>query len=118
VIALLLASIGLYALMAHSVTQRTPEIGVRLAMGATARQIIGLVMQRGLLHVGSGLAIGVAASLAVNRLVRAELFQVSPDDPVALTFASAALIISAALGCVVPVRRAIRVDPLVALRYE
>jgi putative ABC transport system permease protein len=117
-IALLLASIGLYALMAHSVTQRTPEIGVRLAMGATAHQIIGLVIQRGLVYVGSGLAIGLAASLAVNRIVRAELFQVSPDDPLALTFASTALIISAALGCVIPALRAARVDPLVALRYD
>ena len=117
-VALLLASIGLYAVMAHSVSQRTPEIGVRLAMGATARQIIGLVIRAGAVQVGSGLAIGLAASLAVNRLVRAELVQVSADDPFALIFASAALIISAALGCLIPARRAARVDPLVALRYE
>ena len=117
-IALLLASIGLYAVVAHSVTQRTQEIGVRMAMGATARQITGLVIQIGIVQAGTGLAIGLVASVAVNRLLRAELVQVSPGDPLALLGASAALIASVVLGCVIPARRAARVDPLVALRYE
>jgi predicted permease len=117
-IALLLASIGLYAVVAHSVSQRTSEFGVRLAMGATARQIVGLVVRMGIVQVSVGLAIGLVASLAVNRLITSALIEVSPYDPFPLMFASAALIVSAALGCVIPARRAARVDPLVALRYE
>jgi ABC-type antimicrobial peptide transport system permease subunit len=117
-IALLLASIGLYAVVAHAVTQRTQEIGVRMAMGATARQITGLVIQIGIVQAGTGLAIGLVTSLAVNRLLRAELVHVSPGDPLVLLGASAALIVSVVLGCVMPARRAARVDPLVALRYE
>jgi len=89
-----------------------------MAMGATTRQIIGLVLQIGMVQAGTGLAIGLAASLAVNRLLRAELVQVSPGDPLVLLGASAALIVSVALGCAIPARRAARVDPLVALRYE
>ena len=83
-------------------------------MGATARQITGLVIQIGIVQAGTGLAIGLVASLAVNRLLRAELVQVSPGDPLALLGASAALIVSVVLGCVIPARRAARVDPLVA----
>jgi putative ABC transport system permease protein len=117
-IALVLACVGLYAVVAHSVSERTQEIGIRMAMGATARQILTAVFQAGFLQLGTGLAIGLAASLAVNRLLQAELVQVSPGDPLALVVASATLIVAAALGCLIPARRAIRVDPLVALRYE
>jgi putative ABC transport system permease protein len=117
-IALLLASIGLYAVIAHSVSRRTQEIGVRMAVGATASEILQLVFRQGMLPLGIGLAIGLAASLAVNRVLKAELVQVSPADPIALAVASAALVLSAALGCWIPARRAMRVDPVVALRYE
>jgi len=117
-IALVLASVGLYAVVAHSVSERTQEIGIRMAMGATARQILTAVFQAGILQLGTGLVIGLAASLAVNRLLQAELVQVSPGDPLALVVASVTLIVAAALGCLIPARRAIRVDPLVALRYE
>jgi putative ABC transport system permease protein len=117
-IALLLSSIGLYTVIAHSVSQRTQEIGIRMAIGATARDIRQLVFKQGLLPLGIGLTIGLAASLAVNRLLRAELVQVFPSDPITLLIASAALILSATLGCLIPARRAMRVDPLEALRHE
>lgn len=117
-IALLLASIGLYAVIAYSVRQRTQEIGIRMAMGATARDILRLVLRQGMRPVGIGLAIGLAASFAVNRVLKAELVQVSPSDPITLVVASVILILAAMLGCLIPARRATRVDPAVALRHE
>lgn len=89
-----------------------------MAVGATARDILQLVFRQGMLPLGIGLAIGLAASLAVNRVLEAELVQVSPTDPIALAVASAALVLSATLGCWIPARRAMRVDPVIALRYE
>ena len=117
-IALLLASIGMYTVIAHSVSQRTQEIGIRIAIGATARDIRKLVLTQGMLPLGIGLTLGLAASIAVNRVLQAELVQVSPADPLALVFASAALVLSDTLGCLIPARRAMRVDHVVALRHE
>jgi putative ABC transport system permease protein len=117
-IALLLASMGLYAVIAYSVSQRTQEIGVRMAVGATARDILQLVFRQGMLPLGVGLIIGLAVSVAVNRVLTSELVQVSPVDPFTLVVASAVLIVSAAIGCWIPARRAVRVDPVVALRSE
>jgi ABC-type antimicrobial peptide transport system permease subunit len=117
-IALLLASIGLYTVVAHSVGQRTQEIGVRMAIGAEARDILALVCRQGLLPVGLGLTVGLAASLAVNRVLASALVQVSPADPVSLAVATGALVAAATLGCLVPARRAMRVDPIAALRHE
>jgi putative ABC transport system permease protein len=117
-VALVLASIGLYAVIAHSVGQRTQEIGIRLAIGATARDIRALVFAQGMAPLGIGLAIGLALSLAVGRLMEAQLIDVSPADPLTYAIAVAVLISSAALGCLIPARRAMRVDPVVALRHE
>jgi putative ABC transport system permease protein len=117
-IALLLASIGLYAVIAHSVSQRTQEIGTRMAIGATPRDILRLVCRQGMLPLGIGLTIGLLASFGVNRVLKAELVQVSPSDPITLAVASAVLVLSGALGCLIPARRAMRVDPVVALRHE
>jgi ABC-type antimicrobial peptide transport system permease subunit len=117
-IALLLASIGLYTVIAHAVSQRTQEIGVRMALGGTPRDILNLVLRQGMLPLGIGLVIGLVASLAVNQLLKSMLVQVSPADPIALLAASAVLIVAALLGCVIPARRAIRVDPVDALRHE
>ena len=117
-IALLLASVGLYTVIAHSVNQRTQEIGVRMAMGATGRDILALVFKQGMLPLGIGLAIGLAGSLAVNTILKSALVEVSPTDPIALAAASAVLILAALFGCLIPARRAIRVDPAVALRNE
>ena len=117
-IALLLASVGLSAVVAHSVSQRTQEIGIRTAMGATARDILALVFKQGMLPVGIGLTIGLPAALAVTPLLRSQLVNVSPTDPITLLAASGVLVLSATLGCWIPARRAMRVDPVVALRHE
>ena len=117
-IALLLASVGLYAVVAHSVSQRTQEIGIRTAMGATARDILALVMKKGMLPVGIGLLVGLPAALAVTPILKSQLVNVSPTDPTSLIVASGTLIMSATLGCWIPARRAMRVDPVVALRHE
>jgi predicted permease len=117
-IALLLASIGLYTVVANSVGQRTQEIGVRLAVGAEARDILALVCREGLPPVGLGLTAGLAASVAVNRILASALVQVSPADPLSLVAASVALVVAAMLGCLIPARRAMLVDPIVALRHE
>jgi ABC-type antimicrobial peptide transport system permease subunit len=116
--ALLLACLGLYAVIAHAVSQRTQEIGIRMAVGATARDILRLVCRQGLLPLGIGLAIGLAISLGVNRILESQLVGVSPTDPAALIVASFVLVVCATLGCVVPARRAMSVDPLIALRTD
>jgi putative ABC transport system permease protein len=117
-IALLLASVGLYALMAHSVNQRTQEIGVRMAMGASAGNIRGLVMLQGMRQVAIGLVIGLVGAFLAMRVLRTQLVQVSPADPGTFVFAAAILTLAAVLGCFLPARRATKVDPMVALRYE
>jgi predicted permease len=118
VIALLLASIGLYAVIMHSVTQRTQEIGLRIAMGATAGDIRWLVFRDGVLTVGLGLLIGVAVSLVVNRLLVSSLVQISPSDPGTYAVVSVILVTSTALGCWLPARRAMRLDPVIALQQQ
>jgi putative ABC transport system permease protein len=117
-IALLLASVGLYAVVSHSVSRRTQEIGIRLAIGATTRDILALVFRQGLWPSAAGLGIGLGASYAVNRVLEAQLVQVSPADPAALAASSIVLALSAILGCWIPARRAMRVDPVAALRHE
>ena len=117
-VALLLASIGLYTVVAHSVGQRTQEIGVRITLGAGAREILTLVCRQGLVPSALGLTIGLLASLGVNRLLASELVQVSPGDPAALTVAALTMSVAATLGCLLPALRAIRVDPIVALRQD
>jgi putative ABC transport system permease protein len=117
-IALLLASIGLYTVIAHSVSQRTQELGIRMAIGATASDILKLVLVQGMMPLGLGLMIGLAASLAVNRVLESMLVQVSPTDPITLAAASGVLIFAGMLGCLIPARRAMRVDPVIALRHE
>ncbi|HEY6613146.1 MAG TPA: FtsX-like permease family protein, partial [Vicinamibacterales bacterium] len=118
VIALLLAAIGLYAVIMHSVTQRTQEIGLRIAIGATTGDIRWLVFREGVLTAGLGLAIGVAVSLFVNRLLVSSLVQVSPADPGTYAVVCAMLVLSTAIGCWLPARRAMRLDPVIALQQQ
>jgi predicted permease len=117
-IGLLLASIGVYAVISHSVSQRRQEIGVRIAIGASARDILRLVFKEGMLPLMAGLTIGLGMSFILNKLLTAELVQISPTDPLTLLAAAATLILAAMLGCWIPARRALRVDPVVALRHE
>ncbi len=118
VAALLLASIGLYAVVSHSVSQRTREIGIRMAIGGTARDILRLVFRQGVTSLVLGLSIGLGAALLMLPALKAVLIQVSPADPLTLVVASAVLSAAALLGCLIPARRAMRVEPLSALRTE
>ncbi|HET8646643.1 MAG TPA: ABC transporter permease, partial [Vicinamibacteria bacterium] len=117
-VALFLAALGIYGVMAHSVARRTHEIGVRMAVGARARDVIGLVLREGGRLAGLGAALGLLAALALTRLMESLLFGVSPTDPVSFAAVAAFLFLCALLGCWLPARRAARVDPVVALRYE
>lgn len=116
--ALLLAAIGLYAVIAHAVTQRTKEIGVRMAIGAAAKDIRRLVFRAGMGPVAVGLLIGIVASLGVNRILQSQLVGVSPYDPVTMASALVVFLLVALLACHVPARRAMNVDPAVALRHD
>lgn len=117
-VALLLASVGIYGVMAYSVQQRTQEIGIRMTLGASPQNVRGMVVRQGMLLAGIGVAIGVAGGLATTRVMRGLLFGVKPWDP--LLFALTAMVLAAValVACYVPARRASRVDPLVALRHE
>jgi predicted permease len=116
--ALVLAAIGVYGVVNYVVSQRTREMGIRMALGARASQVIGLVLQRSLVPVGAGILAGIAGSLAASRLLSALLYQVTPGDPAVLGAIVVLLGASAAAACLVPARRAASVDPLVVLREE
>ena len=118
VTALLLAAAGLYAVIAYLVSQRTREIGIRLALGAAPRDILRLMMGQGMKLTLIGVAIGFIGAIAVTRLMRSLLFAVTPTDLMTFSIASIVLIVVALLSCYIPARRATKVDPLVALRYE
>jgi len=118
IIALILAGVGLYGVIAHSVNQRTQEIGVRVALGASSGKILRLVFVQGMRQLAIGMAIGLAAAFAVTRVLKGLLIGVSSTDPT--TFIVVALVLTAAgiLGCLIPARRAVRVDPVIALRHD
>jgi len=117
-LALLLATLGLYGVMAFSVAQRTREIGVRMAMGAQASQVQMQVIAQGMRLVLIGVLIGVPISMAVAQAVKSMLFGLSSRDPVTYVGAAALLAIAGLMACWMPARRSAKVDPMIALRYE
>ena len=117
-VAFFLASIGIYGAVAYTVEQRTGEIGVRMALGAQTSDVLRLVVSQGMMPVVSGLAIGIAATFVLGRLIAAQLYQVSAHNPLLLAGAAMLLAVAGLLACLVPARRATCVDPLTALRAE
>ncbi len=117
-LALLLASVGLYGIMAHSVVRRTNEIGIRMALGAERRDITGMILREAFVLIIIGIAIGVPLALLAARLVASQLFELTPSDPVSIVVSVMVLTCVAALASFLPARKASRLDPLVALRYE
>jgi putative ABC transport system permease protein len=117
-IALVLAAVGLYGVVSHGVTERTHEIGVRMALGAERRDVMVLVVSQGLAMAAVGTAIGLAAALALSRTIEGLLFGVRPGDPATFVTVAAALLVVAAIACGLPAWRAASVDPTQALRAE
>lgn len=116
--ALALACLGLYGVLSYAVVERTREIGVRMALGAQRRDVLSLVVNRGLKLALLGLGIGLIAAVVVTRYIGSLLYDVTPTDPVALIGTSLLLVLVAVLASWLPARRAARVDPMVALRHE
>jgi predicted permease len=116
--ALFLASVGLYAVMAFSVSRRTREVGIRMALGARGADVVRLILSQGALQLGVGMTVGIAFALGISQLLKIILFQVQPRDPMIFGGVAGVLILVGIVACLVPARRATRVDPLVALRAD
>jgi putative ABC transport system permease protein len=117
-IALVLAAIGIYGVMSYLVAQRTQEIGIRMALGAERRTVLGMVLRQGMTMAIAGLVAGALAAVGLAHLLASQLYDTSPVDPLAFTGAVAVLVAAALLACYIPARRATKVDPMIALRYE
>lgn len=117
-VAMALAVVGIYGVISYSVTQRTHEIGLRMALGAQSAQVLKMIVGEGLALTATGIAIGVAGALAVTRVMTALLFEISATDAMTYATVSAVLLFVALVACYIPARRATQIEPNVALRYE
>jgi len=117
-IALALAAIGIYGVLSYTVSQRIHEIGIRIALGAQPRDIVGLVLRQGMSLALIGIIVGLAGAVALTRLMSSLLYGVSATDPITFALISLLLAIAAMLACWIPARRAMKIDPMIALRYE
>ena len=118
ILAVSLASVGLYGVMAYTVSRKTNEIGIRIALGSGRIQIAGMILREALLMVLAGLVLGIPAALATARLMRSQLYGLGPYDPMTMLFAAGVMTVVAVLACYLPATRAMRIDPMAALRYE
>jgi len=118
VVALLLSALGIYGVLAYLVTQRTKEIGIRMALGGAPRAIFALVLKEGLALLGAGFVAGAVGLVAVRRVLEAQLYGVGPGNPAVMLLAAAVLGGAALVACAIPARRATRVNPVVALNAE
>jgi putative ABC transport system permease protein len=117
-IALLLASLGIYGVMSFAVAQRTRELGVRVALGASRENVLGLVLRQGMALAAIGAVLGIAGALGLTRLMTAQLYGIHPDDPATFATVTAVLLLVAVAATLIPALRATRVDPIIALREE
>jgi len=117
-VALLLAAIGTYGVLSYLVTERQREIGIRVALGASAAGIVRLVLRQGMAITVTGIAVGIVGALALARVTQSLLFGVSPTDPATYVAVGSMILLVALLACLIPAQRAMRVDPLVAIRNE
>jgi putative ABC transport system permease protein len=114
----MLAVVGLYGMLAYSVTQRTRELGIRMALGARPTAVFRMVVRQGMALVVVGIVLGVAGAVAATRLLAAQLFEVAPTDPAVFVFVASTLTMAGLAACVIPARRATRADPIAALRLQ
>jgi putative ABC transport system permease protein len=117
-VALFLASVGLYGVMAFSVSRRTREMGIRTALGAQGRDVLALILRQGFAQIGVGLLLGLSLAAGVSQFLAILLFQVEPRDPAVFAAVILTLFLTGVAACIIPARRATRVDPMVALRSE
>ncbi|MBV9886412.1 MAG: FtsX-like permease family protein, partial [Acidobacteria bacterium] len=118
ILALLLAAIGIYGVISYAVSQRTREIGVRMALGATPAGMLSLILRESLQLIFFGVVIGIAAALGLTRMLASMLYGVSSTDPLIFLSVTALLVVIALAACLIPARRAMQIDPMVALRHE